>query len=283
MGIQCEILAPVGNLNDLVPIIDAGADAVYIGLRGFSARPVEADFYLEELPEAISIAHEMGKKIYIAVNGTVKQTLMGELFDNLSILSFGGADAFIMSDFGMIRHYHSLNIETPVHASTLLGVYNSETIKWLREMGTTRIILSSDLYINEIADLIQAAPGLEYEIVADGGVCFNSNRQCLLPHFSTMETYQVCCQLDYDLYKEGNKIGDAKRIGNCRAIIHRNMGLYLGMGVMSYKIEGRTNAIEYIIKRTREMKESKAFYLEHYAEIPGYMHYALRNADWKNL
>ena len=283
MGIQCEILAPVGNLNDLVPIIDAGADTVYIGLRGFSARPIEADFSLEELLEAISIAHERGKKLYIAVNGSVKQALMEELFDKLRILSDGGADAFIMSDFGMIRHYHLLNIGTPVHASTLLGVYNSETIRWLREMGTTRMILSSDLYIHEIADLIQAAPDLEYEIVADGGVCFNSNRQCLLPHVSTMETYQVFCQLDYDLYKEGSKVGDAKKIGNYRAIIHRTMGLYLGMGVMSYKIEGRTNAIEYIIKRTREMKESKTFYLEHCAEIPGYMHYAFRNADWKNL
>lgn len=277
---QCEILSPAGSLDDLSAIMDAGADGIYVGLKGMSARPKEADFTVEELKSAIRMAHSRNVKLYVAANGTIAEEHTSDLCIQLRELESAGADAFILSDFGLIRLLHDIQIGTPLHASTLLGVYNSETVRLLQTLGVTRIILSSDLYLHEIADLIRLCPEMEYEIVADGGVCFNSNRQCLLPHIGTMEGYEVFCQKEYDLYKAGRYIKKAKRIGNCPAKIHRNMGMYLGVGICSFKIEGRTNPLWYILKRTAEMKESKEFYMNHLDEIPGYMHYIYRNAEW---
>ena len=148
-------------------------------------------------------------------------------------------------------------------------------------MGVTRIILSSDLLINEIADLMEYNDSLEFEIVADGGVCFNSNRQCLLPHVSTMESFFVYCQSEYLLAENGTVIKQGKRIGNCPSKIHVTLGIYLGLGITSYKIEGRTNPLWYVVQRIKDMKKSKEFYLSRSEEIPKYMHYIYRNADWK--
>lgn len=279
--IECEILAPIGRLCDLEQIIDAGADAVYFGLKGFSARPQEADLDLDELNEARQITREKHIKMYVAINATILDSHLQELMDKLNRLDEIGTDALILSDLGLINYVAKMKLKTAIHISTLAGVYNVDAIDLLVSLGAERIILSSDLFVDEIAELIEEYPNIEYEIVADGGVCFNSNRQCLLPHVSTMEDYSVYCQKDYLLKKNGAVLGDAKRIGNCPASIHRTMGIYIGLGVKSFKIEGRTNPLWYILKRVKEMKESKEFYLSRIEEIPGYMHYIYRNADWR--
>ena len=278
---KCEILAPVGNLEDLDQIISAGADAVYIGLQGYSARPREADFTIEQIKTARMITEKQGVKMYIAVNAVVPDTLVGDLLDSIHEMEKIGVDAFIVSDIGLINYLHKNQIKTPIHASTLLGVYNRENLQLLSDMGVTRIILSSDLLINEIADLMEYNDSLEFEIVADGGVCFNSNRQCLLPHVSTMESFFVYCQSEYLLAENGTVIKQGKRIGNCPSKIHVTLGIYLGLGITSYKIEGRTNPLWYVVQRIKDMKKSKEFSLSRSEEIPKYMHYIYRNADWK--
>ena len=141
-----------------------------------------------------------------------------------------GADALILSDYGLMRRAVQLVRRAEVHASTLAGVYNAEDVKMLRDMGVKRVILSSDLFVDEIVDIIDRVPELDYEIVADGGICFNSNRQCLLPHVGQKECYQVYCQKEYELVKDGEKMGRAKRIGNPPGKIHHTMGIYLGHG-----------------------------------------------------
>lgn len=280
-NIQCEILAPVGNLQDVEPIIEAGADALYFGLKGFSARPREADLTVGELARVKEIAADHGVPVYVAVNAVFRETGEKELLEALSALADIRVDSFILSDFGLIRKVREASLDVPIHVSTLAGVYNVETVRYLqRRFGISRLILSSDLFLGEIAQIIRDCPEIEYEIVADGGVCFNSNRQCALPHINTMEDYNVYCQMTYDLYRRDEKLGPAKRIGNCPAKIHRTMGIYMGVGVDSYKIEGRTNPLWYILKRVAEMKESKTYYLDHTDEIPGYMHYIYRNAGW---
>ncbi len=279
--IECEILAPVGRLCDLEQIIEAGADAVYFGLKGFSARPQEADLDLEELKIARQITQKKHIKMYVAINATILDSHLDVLMDKLSLLDEIGTDALILSDLGLINYIAKKNLKTSIHISTLAGVYNVDAIELLVSLGAERIILSSDLFVDEIAELIEQYPNIEFEIVADGGVCFNSNRQCLLPHVSTMEDYSVYCQKEYNLKKNGEILGEAKRIGNCPAAIHRTMGVYIGLGVKSFKIEGRTNPLWYILKRVGEMKESKDFLLNHIEEIPGNMHYIYRNADWR--
>lgn len=278
---ECEILAPVGNIGDLVEIIEAGADAVYMGLKGFSARPKEADLTIDELKEARKITSSKNIKMYVALNAAILNTQLDQLQAILEQIDELRADALILSDLGLINYVSKLGLKTAIHISTLTGVYNKDAVDLLISFGAERIILSSDLFVDEIAELIEQNPNVEYEIVADGGICFNSNRQCLLPHVSTMEDFSVYCQKGYLLKQNNIVLGQAKRIGNCPAVLHKTMGIYLGLGIKSFKIEGRTNPLWYILKRVKEMKESKEYYLSHLTEIPGYMHYIYRNAEWR--
>ncbi len=277
--IQCEVLAPAGRMSDIVPLIEVGADAIYVGLSGYSARPKSSDFTVDEVVEALEPIHNAGRKLFVAINANVPGEQYEELADSIKYLEKAGVDAVIISDYGLIYYLSRIIVNMEIHVSTLAGVYNYRDVEMLREMGVKRIILSSDLFVDEIVDIIDHVPDLDYEIVADGGICFNSNRQCLLPHVGQKEQYTVFCQMDYEIYKDEEKIGPAKRIGDYPAKIHRTMGIYLGMGIMSFKIEGRTNEFSYILQRVKSVIDSKKFTLENYRDIPGMMHY-IRRSTW---
>ena len=280
MNLQgCEILAPAGRVSDIVPLLENGADSIYAGLSGYSARPQSSDFSLSEIKEVLPVIHGYGKKLYIAINANVPGEKNGDLLREIQELDEIGTDAFIISDYGLIDRTVSVIKKADVHVSTLAGVYNYEDVLMLQKMGVKRIILSSDLFVDEIVSIIDHVPDMEYEIVADGGICFNSNRQCLLPHYGQKECYNVYCQKEYLLLKDGMYAGHARRIGNPPGKIHRTMGIYMGMGIFSFKIEGRTNEFSYILSRLKDMAESKRFYSEHWKEIPGMMHYIRRN-NW---
>ena len=275
----CEILAPAGRYSDISPLLDIGADAIYVGLKSFSSRPPIADFSTDDILYAINMVKKKNKKLYVAVNANIVNDKFENLCEELKKIDINGVDAFIISDYGLLEQAKQFIKNAQIHVSTLMGVYNIENVRWLRTQGVSRIIFSSDLFLDEMVPIIDNVPDLDYEIVADGGICFNSNRQCLLPHTGQMEDYAVYCQKEYLLYDGNNLLGRAKRIGNCPGKIHRTMGIYLGMGISSFKIEGRTNGFEYIAKRVQSMKESKDYYKEHEIEIPGYMHYIRRSGE----
>lgn len=277
--IQCEVLAPAGRMSDIPPLIEVGADAIYVGLSGYSARPKSSDFTVDEVIEVLQPIHKAGRKLFVAINANVPEENYEELAESVKVLDAAGADAVIISDYGLIHYLSKIIVNMEIHVSTLAGIYNYRDVEMLKEMGVKRIILSSDLFVDEIVDVIDHVPDLDYEIVADGGICFNSNRQCLLPHVGQKERYMVFCQMDYELYKDGERLGPAKRIGNYPGKLYRTMGIYLGMGIKSFKIEGRTNDFSYILQRVKSMVDSKKFTLENYRDIPGMMHY-IRRSTW---
>lgn len=277
--ISCEILAPAGRKEDVLPLLEAGADAIYVGLSGYSARPKSSDLSMTDIEEILPLIHQTNKKLFIAMNANVPSDQIDALCEEVRLLDEMQVDAIIVSDYGLMSRFSRVLKHAQLHASTLTGVYNFEDVQMLKGMGVKRIILSSDLYVDEIVDIIDRVPDMDYEIVADGGICFNSNRQCLLPHVGQLEGYMVFCQKQYRLMKYGQDLGTARRIGNCPGKLHRTMGIYLGMGIYSFKVEGRTNNLDYIIERVRDMATSKAFFIEHELEIPGMMHY-IRRKNW---
>lgn len=95
---------------------------------------------------------------------------MDELELRLQDLNQTEADGVILADYGLIHFYAGMNGHRPIHASTLLGAYNSRTADYLAKEGLERIVLSTNLYLDEINDMIRfSAPSMEYEIVAEGG------------------------------------------------------------------------------------------------------------------
>ena len=250
-----EVLAPAGELNAIVPLIEAGANAIYVGLEGFSSRPQSADFTMRDIATATQICHEAGIRLHVAINGCISEKSVNRVYEALSTLDNIGVDAVIIADWGILKNADRYIKKAEIHASTLLGAYNAKTIEYLKKMGVTRVVLSTNLFIDEISRIINSVPDMEYEMVADGGICFNDNRICELPHTNSSEHYTVYCRETYSLLADGNMTA-ARRIAAKQISSAEIVDTYLELGVCSFKIEGRTVNYQYIVPRVKKLSQA---------------------------
>ncbi|MCC8168128.1 MAG: U32 family peptidase, partial [Clostridiales bacterium] len=177
-----ELLSPAGSPEIMKAVIAAGADAIYVGGSRFGARAYAQNFSDEELCEAIDYVHLHGRKLYLAVNTLVKNSEMDDLRDYIRPLYERGLDAVIVQDFGVI---HLLRREFPdleLHASTQMTITGPDGARMLGELGISRVVLSRELSIAEMAQ-IHKETGMELEVFVHGALCYSYSGQCL---FSSM-------------------------------------------------------------------------------------------------
>ncbi|RPJ05834.1 MAG: U32 family peptidase, partial [Spirochaetaceae bacterium] len=168
MNKKPELLSPAGNVDSLYAAMEAGADAVYLGLDRFNARIRARNFTPQLAATAISWAHKRNKKIYITLNTLIKEIELPEVIKLLSMLEAFRPDAIIVADFGVIslvrKHFPGLVL----HASTQAGAHNSEAIRLLSRMGIKRTILARELSIQEIKKIRVAADNIQGSQGAQG-------------------------------------------------------------------------------------------------------------------
>ena len=92
-----EVMSPAGYWPQLHAAIEAGADAVYFGLKHFTAR-AKVGFSLSELPEVMRRCTARGVKGYVTFNTLVFDHELDEAARALAAIAEAGADAIIVQD-----------------------------------------------------------------------------------------------------------------------------------------------------------------------------------------
>jgi putative protease len=177
-----ELLAPAGNVESFHAALDNGADAVYLGLKQWSARAAAANFSLEELALLLPYAHTRQAAVYVALNAIVTAGEFPGILDTLAALADLRVDAVIVQDPGVLflvrRHFPGLAL----HASTLMTLHNSAGVNQLGALGAQRAVLARELTLEEIGH-IAAATTLDLEVFVHGALCFSYSGLCLASSF----------------------------------------------------------------------------------------------------
>ena len=269
-----EVLAPVGCFKELEIILHEKPDAVYVGMKGLTSRPSRTDFSMEEIKQAADICHKQNVLIYVAVNSNVKESDFAGLIDAVMEMDRYGVDSFILADYGLIHALSGKLEHAEIHASTLLGAYNIETVRVLKNLGVQRIIFYANLYLDEMIKIINTFPELDYELVAEGGTCFNDIRQCRLPHIINEKEHHLTCRSGCVLYRDGAPV-KGKLLAEHPCRVAEVVGLYMAAGIKSYKIEGRTvpavERVQIIRDLNRTIRE-----FEQAGPLNSYLHYIAR-------
>lgn len=176
---KLELLAPAGNLESGVIALDSGADAVYCGLKKFSARDRAENFTFEDLSKLINYAHLSSKKVYVAFNTLIKESEIPEAAQTIAKIAELSADALIVQDIGIVSLVRDFFPYLPLHASTQTAIHNSASAKIAKGLGFSRIILERQLTIDEIRLISENSP-VETEIFIHGALCCSLSGQCLL-------------------------------------------------------------------------------------------------------
>lgn len=130
-----------------------GADAVYLAGKVFGLRAYGGNFSMEELKEAVSYAHSMGKKVYVTVNIIPRNEDLEGLDDYLKYLESIHVDAALISDLGVFSLCREVAPNLPIHVSTQASSANWRTVKAWKDMGAERVVLAREVSVKEMADI----------------------------------------------------------------------------------------------------------------------------------
>lgn len=174
-----EILAPAGDMTCLQAALDAGADAVYLGLGSYNMRSRSGvNFTRETLPEAARRCREHGVKLYLALNSIVFEGEIAEVEDEIAFAK-DHVDAFIVADWGVaaICRKHGAMF----HISTQMSCSNSLAAKFMKDQGAARIVLARECTLDEVREISTTA-GVEVEVFVHGAQCVAESGRCFLSH-----------------------------------------------------------------------------------------------------
>lgn len=172
-----ELLAPAGNFISLRSVLENGADAVYIGLDEYNMRANAHNFTLDDLKEVSDIVKEYSAKSYLCSNIVLNQFLATRLQKQIPLISEAEIDGIILSDIGLIEDVVENGLEA--HVSVQENISNSFTLKTLKRLGAKRAILSRELSIFEIKEIVHKSP-IETEIFIHGAMCMAISGRCFL-------------------------------------------------------------------------------------------------------
>ena len=253
-----EILSPVGSFEMLEAAVKSGADAVYLGAKDFSARRNAQNFTKEEIKKAVEYCHIRGVKVYLTLNILLKDDELEKAFLLARDAYNMGIDGIIVQDLGFAKILKDYLPELPLHASTQMSVHSKSALPLLKQLGFTQVVVSREMSKNDLEEFCREAEkyNITVEVFVHGALCMCVSGQCLLSAFlgSRSGNRGLCagpCRLPFKV-KGGTGYGLSLKD---LSLLEYITELY-GMGVRSFKIEGRMKRPEYVAAATYACKQA---------------------------
>ena len=246
---EIELLAPGGDLDSIKAAILAGANAIYCGLDKFNARSQAKNIEFKDLHGILRLAHKHSCEVFLTLNIIIVEREIPALFELFNKLVKTKIDGIIIQDLGVFyllnKYFPSLNI----HASTQMTTHNKGQIKFLQKLKATRVNLSRELNITDIAELTSAAheQNMLTEVFVHGSNCISFSGLCYMSSVTGGNSGNrgQCsqpCRDEYLTTAEGKNfplnIKDNSAFSDLRVLADA--------GVDSIKIEGRIKKYHYV-------------------------------------
>jgi putative protease len=261
-----ELLAPAGGPDSAFAAFHFGADAIYLGLKKFSARAEAENFTLPEVDEVTTYAHSLKprRRVFVTINTLIRQDELAELVEAVSTLADIGVDALIVQDLGVYHlvREHFPNLE--LHASTQLSVHNRAGAEVLHRLGFQRVVLARELTFEEVRD-ITAVSGIETEVFIHGALCYSYSGLCLfsaqtLGRSGNRGKCAYSCRDSYEIadppltLRDGSPVRRDPRQGFPFSMkdlaLPDHVPVLRAAGVSCFKVEGRKKSPLYVATTT---------------------------------
>ena len=239
-----QIMAPAGGQEQLIAAVRCGADAVYLGAKGFNARRNAANFGEIDLKNAVSYCHERGCKVFVTVNTLIFDSELYELEREADNIAASGADAVIIQDMATLKLFINKYPTLERYASTQTAVHNLAGAKFLESCGFDSVVLARELSAEEMAKICSNI-SVKAEAFVHGAHCMSLSGACYMSAMlgGRSGNRGLCaqpCRLDW-------------RCGSSPyALSLKDMSLLYRIremaeaGVDTFKIEGRMKRPEYV-------------------------------------
>ncbi len=259
---KIELLAPAGSFEKAKIAFLYGADAVYMGTKSLSLRTrvsVEDD----DLKRTIEYAHNMNKKVYVALNIFAQDEKYEEIIKAAKELNEIKPDGIIASDGGVVEILKEYAPNVDIHISTQANVISYHNANFWYHNGAKRVIVGREMNKEQIKEMRKNVPDdMEIEMFCHGAICFGYSGRCFLSDFlcgrsANLGDCAQSCRWAYNVYvEETNKPGNLMPVEDDEhgtyifsskdLCLIREIPEIIEMGVDSLKIEGRLKTEYYL-------------------------------------
>ncbi len=257
---KTELLAPAGSFDCFKQALYNGADAIYLATERFGARAYAKNLTLDELKNALILAHSIGKKIYVTVNTIIKENELEEAKLYLNKLYELGVDGIIVTDFALVNHIINNLKPMECHISTQSGLKDLEDVRFFENLKANRCVLARENTFEEIK-YIKENSNMPLEVFGYGALCVSYSGGCLFSSLLSLRSgnrgrcSQNCRRL-YQIYKDDKLFKDYGYHLSMRDLnTSSNFKKLKSIGVDSLKIEGRMKSEDYVKTVTSELRK----------------------------
>jgi len=242
-----ELLAPAGDFSMLVAAVNAGADAVYFGLKEFNMRDAAKNFTIKDLDKIGEICNKKVKK-YLTLNTIIYDSEIKKL-ENIIKKIKNKVDAVICWDFAVVELCRKYRI--PFFISTQASVSNSKSAEFYKKLGAKRIVLARELNLKQIKKISGI---IDIECFCHGAMCVSVSGRCFTSQFlfncsaNRGKCLHPCRRAYFVKDDEGNEL----KIENSRIFSAKDLCTLPFIekmkkaGIKSFKIEGRNRDARYV-------------------------------------
>lgn len=267
-GREIELLAPAGTFEIFKEVIQARCDAVYFGGPVLNMRMMRKGYNLshEEIVEALDIAHQLDKKVYITVNNLFSEEDVEEAKEYLRFLDGARPDALIVQDMAVLELIREMELNLPIHSSVMMNVHNLEMIYALRDLGVSRVVTSREMDL-QTAKLLGQRSGMELEYFIHGDMCSVHGANCYFSShvFGMSSNRGKCmkpCRWDYRVKKDGYVYPAEYPLAVKDMFMYEHLPELIESGITSFKIEGRMRDKEFMVMLANSYGEAIDRYID---------------------
>jgi putative protease len=274
-----ELLAPAGSIEMVEVTVANGANALYVGPKGWSRRRDAYELSDEALREAVRIAHARGVKVRAAVNTHPTSEELPRLLRRMEVWVRDGIDGVILSDVGVMAAVHRAFPGLTIHASIGANILNDEDVCFYREIGVRQVVADTKLSLKELRSRREIEVGVEVLIHANK--CYTYLGKCWMSPYHRLERgqdesgkdlfkgspnrggldYRVCLEAWSLLRGNHDRWADRVALKNDAFFLLEDIPHLIDMGVHTLKIQGREYAVDLIgrvVKFYRDLIDSYA-------------------------
>lgn len=230
--------------------LNAGADAVYLGLKQFNARARAENFSIEDLKELVPLAHAFRMKVLVAVNVLIKDHEIGNLIETLSELEEVGVDAVIVQDLAVAKMVREYFPGLRLHASTQLAVHNAAGVEQAIAWGFKRVVLARELTSLEMKKIREKFPRdvVELEAFCHGSLCYSYSGLCFFSGANDARSGNrgECAYTCRQPYKIISEPGAGFLFSMRDLDTADSLKAFVDAGIDTLKIEGRKKDAQYV-------------------------------------
>ncbi|CCO22953.1 peptidase U32 family protein [Maridesulfovibrio hydrothermalis] len=266
LGEMPELLCPAGNMEKLETAVIYGADAVYLGAGDLNLRSAGAGFKWDKLPQAFELTRKNNVQAYFCINAYPREKDLDAVKADMEQLAACPPDGLIIADPGVLMLASEYLPDLPVHISTQANTGNSQSAKFWKKFGASRVNLARELSATDIVDIAEKCPEIELELFVHGAMCMAISGRCFLSSWlndrsANMGRCTHPCRFEYkatglrveEKTRPGQDVWEAlEHDGHTEFFAAEDLCLvhYVRMlsklGIASLKIEGRTKSSSYL-------------------------------------